>query len=60
MVNFFRESEDEEFWDSDRDSKWAEIEDEAEAAGISRGEWEHSENVKDYGDYDYDEDGNEI
>jgi len=62
MLNLdpYRTSVDEEEWSSDRDEKWSQVEDEATSLGITRGEWEHDENIKDYGDFEYDEDGNEI
>lgn len=56
----FKRSIDEEDWDRNRDEKWLDIEDDAISGGVDRGEWEYQENVKDYGDYEYDEDGNEI
>ena len=37
---------DEEDWDSNRDERWAEIEDEVD---MDRGTWEHEQNVNDYG-----------
>ncbi|MEI2442642.1 hypothetical protein V8V73_18940 [Priestia megaterium] len=59
MLNLdpFRPSIDEEDWSPDRDKRWEEIEDEATSAGISRGEWEYTIDVEEYGDYEYDEDG---
>lgn len=57
-LDAFRLAVDED--DRNRDQKWKEVEDDAISTGITREEWEHQEDIKDYGDYEYDEDGNEI